>query len=360
MDKIKKGAKVAVGMSGGVDSTVSAFLLKQRGYDVFGLTMQIWDGKVLSGKNKSGCYGPGEFEDVKAAEEACRRIGIKHYNVGLQKEYKESVIEYFRSEYEKGRTPNPCIVCNAKIKFKLLLDKAFASGLSFDYFATGHYARVAYDKKYKRFVLKRGVDKKKDQSYFLYRLQQSQLQRIIFPLGGMTKEEARSIARKNGFTDYAEKGESQNFVECDNYFSLLPPGKPGKIIDYQGAVIGDHEGISHYTVGQRRNLKIGGLKEPYYVLKIDARRNAIIVGPKNFAYSREMRLRNINWMIPSAASLKNIKAKIRYGAPLASCRISVKGRAVSAIFNKPQFAITPGQSAVFYSGDKVVGGGMIF
>jgi len=355
---INKNKKIAVGMSGGVDSTMAAFLLKQKGCDVVGLTMQIWGGKPSGGVKKSGCYGPGEAEDIAAATEACKRIGIPHHIIDLKKEYQENVISYFRDEYKKGKTPNPCVVCNSKIKFNLLLEKAFKSGIDFDYFATGHYARVSFDKTSGTYLLKRGLDRNKDQSYFLYKLKQSQLEKIIFPLGGMKKVDVKDLARKNGFADYAEKEESQNFVECDDYFSLLPQGKPGQIVDYKGNVLGEHDGIERYTVGQRRNLKVGGLKEPYYVLKIDSRRNTIIIGPKEFAYSDKAEIKDINWIIHPEKN--KIKVKVRYGASLAACSFSAtRAKQVLLKFDKPQFAITPGQSAVFYDGEVVLGGGII-
>jgi tRNA-specific 2-thiouridylase len=355
---ISRAKKIAVGMSGGVDSTMAAFMLKKKGYEVVGLTMQIWGGGPAKGVKKSGCYGPGEAEDISAAEEACRRIGMPHHVIDLKKEYQENVISYFREEYKKGKTPNPCVVCNSKIKFNLLLEKAFRSGIDFDYFATGHYARVSFDKEKDLYLLKRGVDRSKDQSYFLYKLKQPQLKRIMFPLGGKKKSDVKDFARKNGFADYADKEESQNFVECDDYFSLLPEGKPGHIVDYKGNVLGEHEGIERYTVGQRRNLKVGGLKEPYYVLKIDSRKNTIIIGPKEFAYGDEAEIKDINWIVRPGK--RRMKAKIRYGAPLAACSFSEQGKKkVLLNFDKPQFAITPGQSAVFYDGDIVLGGGVI-
>jgi len=183
----KKNTKIVVGMSGGVDSTMAAFLLKQKGYDVTGITMKIWPGESSGTIKKSGCYGPGEAEDIKEAATAAAKIGIPHHVIDLTKEYQETVIKHFREEYVKGKTPNPCVVCNSKIKFGLLLDKAFSSGIEFDYFATGHYARIKFDQENKIYLLRRGADRTKDQSYFLYRLKQSQLKKIMFPLGGKKK-----------------------------------------------------------------------------------------------------------------------------------------------------------------------------
>jgi tRNA-specific 2-thiouridylase len=357
----RKKGKIAVGMSGGVDSTVTALLMKQSGYDVVGVTMKIWKGESHSAIKRSGCYGPGEQKDIESAATAADQIGISHHVVDLTEEYQDGVLKHFRESYIKGKTPNPCVVCNAKIKFGLLLDKAISSGIDFDYFATGHYARIEFEENRGLYLLQTGVDKLKDQSYFLYRLKQSQLKKIIFPLGEKAKEEVKEIARQNGFASYADKEESQNFVECDSYASLLPPGDSGKIIDPSGRVLGNHKGIVSYTVGQRRNLRIGGLKEPYYVLKIDAKKNIVIAGPKELAFSKEVNVRDINWIVPfESITTEKIGVKIRYGMTPADCSfVSKKRDEVILDFKQPQFAVTPGQSAVFYDGEKVLGGGVI-
>jgi len=358
---MQKKKVVAVGMSGGVDSTVVALILKKKGYEVIGLTMKIWDDNPLVAGNKSGCYGPGEAKDIEAAKRACKILGISHHTIELRDEYKKDVLDYFKDEYQKGRTPNPCVACNTKIKFGFLIEKALKSGVKFDYFATGHYARVSFDKESNLFILKTGLDKSKDQSYFLHRLKQSQLKKVLFPLGGKRKNDIKQFARENGLEEFADKPESQNFVECDSYSMLLPKGQPGYIVDNTGKVLGEHKGIINYTLGQRKNLNIGGLPEPYYVLKIDTKRNSIVAGPKSLAYSETVKVKNINWIIPiEKIKAEKIKAKIRYGADLAEAIFIEKNTTKAKLrFTKPQFAITPGQAIVFYEKDVVLGGGTI-
>ena len=358
--KTKAKTIIAVGMSGGVDSTMVALMLKNKGYEVIGLTMQIWDNNPNIKGGNSGCYGPNEKNNIKDAQKAAKVIGIKHYIINLQEEYQKAVIEYFKKEYQKGRTPNPCVMCNSKIKFGLLIDKALKSGIKFDYFATGHYVRISYDEKNRLYSLKKGIDKTKDQSYFLYRLKQKQLAKVMFPLGSKKKSFIKQFAKDNGFEEYTNKKESQNFVECDSYSALLPAGKPGMIIDYNGKVLGEHQGITNYTLGQRKNINIGGLKEPYYVLKIDSKKNIIIVGPRRFTFFDKVSVRDINWIIPFNLVKDKIEVKIRYGAELAKATFISKTKNKATLsFNKPQFAVTPGQSIVFYDKDIVVGGGII-
>ncbi|MFA5080654.1 MAG: tRNA 2-thiouridine(34) synthase MnmA [Candidatus Paceibacterota bacterium] len=355
-----KNKTVAVGMSGGVDSTMTAFILKNKGHAVIGLTMKIWDDNPLVKGNRSGCYGPGEAKDIAAAKYACKILDIPHYIIDLKDEYQKNVLKYFKEEYQKGKTPNPCVVCNAKIKFGFLIEKAMHSGIKFDYFATGHYARVSLDKKSDLYVLKKGLDKNKDQSYFLHRLKQSQLKKLIFPLGTKTKEDIKKLAKENGFQEFANKPESQNFVECDSYSALLPKGQPGHIVDHTGKILGKHKGIINYTLGQRKNLNIGGLPEPYYVLKIDTIRNTIVAGPKNLAYSKKVKVKKINWIVPFEDTPKKIKTKIRYGAKSVDAVFTIKEKSKAELeFVKPQFAVTPGQSIVFYNKDVVLGGGII-
>jgi len=354
---------VALGMSGGVDSTVAALILKRKGYNVIGLTMKIWDDSIKCESTKSGCYGPGEINDIAYAEQAAKKLGIEHHVIDLRSEYHKTVIEYFRHEYTQGRTPNPCVQCNTKIKFGGLLDKASSCGIYYDLFATGHYARIVYDPVAERYLLKRGIDSKKDQSYFLYRLNQKQLKMVLFPLGDYRKEEIRDMAKASGFAEYNEKRESQDFLEWDNYGTLLGNDcQPGNILDEKGNIIGRHAGVTRYTIGQRKMLNLAGMKEPFYVLRIDAVNNEIVAGPKRLLLCRSLIAENLHWVIPFDAILdKTIHAQIRYRSKPSRCKI-YPGEQFGKIrvdFETPQEAITPGQSVVFYHGDIVVGGGII-
>ena len=353
---------VAVGMSGGIDSTMAVYLLKEKGYTVVGLTMKIWDGPIGCDAVKSGCYGPNEASGIADAEKAAKLLGIEHHVVDLCGEYRQTVLRYFSDEYTGGRTPNPCVVCNARIKFGSLIEKALSSGVRFDLFATGHYARVMYDDRAERYILLRGVDGSKDQSYFLYRLSQEQLARVLFPLGGYRKEEVREMALKAGFTGCLERRESQDFLAWDDYGMLLgDPGRPGDILDPEGNVIGTHRGIAFYTVGQRRALRLAGMKEPYYVLRIDAGKNEITAGPKKYLMSGRLAAADINWIVPfEERPSEEITAKIRYTSKPARCEIFPGPDNTAEVrFADPQESITPGQSVVFYAGDTVLGGGVI-
>lgn len=356
------GKTVAVGMSGGLDSTMAAYLLKQQGFTVIGLTMKIWDGSIQCNATRSACYGPNESEDISQAIKAAAQLGIKHYVVDLADEYNETVLEYFRSEYGRGYTPNPCIVCNSKIKFGALLDRAVKSGIVFDLFATGHYARITYDQCKGRYILKCGVDEKKDQSYFLYRLTPERMEKLILPLGEYRKGDVRELARRTGFEEYAGKNESQDFFEAENYSTLLNTGNgPGKVLDMHGNSIGTHRGIGYYTVGQRRSLNLSGMREPFYVISIDAARNEIIAGPRKYLQGSSLIAGNLHWIVPPGElASEPLKAKIRSAAVPADCTISLYDKDKLRVqFACPQEAITPGQSAVIYTRDLVAGGGVI-
>jgi tRNA-specific 2-thiouridylase len=353
---------VAVGMSGGVDSTVAALLLQRQGFTVVGLTMSIWDDSIQCESTRSGCFGPNERQEIDAAKRAAERLGIDHHVVDLRKAYRETVIGYFREEYGRGRTPNPCVVCNAGIKFGSLLDEALSGGIGFDMFATGHYARVEHDLISGRYVLKRGIDVSKDQSYFLYRLSQEQLGRVLFPLGAYRKAQVRTLAREAGFEECLEKPESQDFLEWDDYGSLLgSPGEKGIIRDVGGGAIGTHRGIAFYTVGQRKMLNLAGMKEPFYVLGIDADRNEIVAGPKRYLMKKSLIAGDLNWIVPRDRDGPALfSAQIRYRGRAGLCTVDpLPNGAVRVEFEEAQEAVTPGQSIVFYDGDVVAGGGII-
>lgn len=352
--------RVIVAMSGGVDSSVAALLLKEEGYAVIGVTMKIWDGKTLSKERiHHACYGPGEMEDMEDARKVAEILGIPFHIFDLKREYKTDVLDYFYQEYLSGRTPNPCIQCNRMIKLGALVEKARNSGIEFDYMATGHYARVRYDEERGRYLLMKALDSKKDQSYALYSLSQEQLGHCLFPLGDYTKEEVRKTARKIGL-DISDKPESQDFI-AGSYSSLFKEAaQPGLILNKQGKILGEHRGIPFYTIGQRRGLGIQA-KDPLYVTRIDPKRNAIVVDIKEKLYGRAFTASRLNWI--AVKELKkpiNVKTKIRYRHKEAESVVApLDENSVRVNFKEPQMAITPGQTAVFYDGDIVVGGGVI-
>ncbi|TET64707.1 tRNA 2-thiouridine(34) synthase MnmA [Candidatus Aerophobetes bacterium] len=352
--------KVAVAMSGGVDSSVAAALLKEKGYEVIGVTMKVWDGETLPANGtRHACYGPGEEEDLEDARKVAQVLGIPLNIFDLRQEYKIEVLDYFCHEYLSGRTPNPCIRCNRRVKFDALLEKARDTGIEFDYFATGHYARVEHDESKSRYLLKKAKDMAKDQSYFLFALSQEQLSNALFPVGNHSKEEVRKMARdlELGIDD---KSESQDFFAGD-YSSLLGKvARPGPILNKEGEILGEHRGIPFYTIGQRKGLGISS-KEPLYVTAIDQGKNVIVVGPKEEVYGDELVAMELNWIaIQELSRPVDLKAKIRYlhkeaeamVIPLDEDKVHVK-------FKEPQMAITPGQAVVFYDDDTVIGGGTI-
>jgi len=343
-------------MSGGVDSSVAALLLLQKGFNVIGLTMQL----VPCGAEKvSGCCG---LAAVNSAQKVCQKLNIPHYVLNFRQPFQKKVIDYFCREYQAGRTPNPCVVCNQCIKFDLLLRRAREIGA--DFLATGHYARVAC--KLPKFTLSKGKDKNKDQSYFLYCLNQEQLKYILFPLGDLTKKQVRQIAKKVGLPT-AERPESQEicFIPDNDYRKFLRKNcgrinKLGPILNESGQVVGQHQGIAFYTIGQRKGLGIAGRK-PLYVLKIDKKKNAIIVGAEKGLYQKELIVKNLNWVQGEMPKLPlKATAKIRYRQLASAVSVySESKNKMRARFIKPQRAITPGQSIVFYRGNEVLGGGII-
>lgn len=356
---------VAVGMSGGVDSTMAAYLLKQQGYEVIGITMSIYDKAVnLPETDKSGCYGPNEEKELEEAKKACEKIGIKHYVIDLKKQYKENVVDYFCNSYLEGNTPNPCVACNSKMKFGHLLEEAKKSGINFDYFATGHYVRIDKDEETGRFFIKKAIDSKKDQSYFLHRLTQEQLSNLIFPIGEYIKTDLKKLATEIGYQEYANKDESQDFVEADDYSVLFKDKeiKQGDIINTKGEVVGKHDGIINYTIGQRKGLDLGGSDEILYVIKIDSESNIIVVGPKEYLYSKGLVAVNLSFMSIESldAEMDNIQAKMRAHGSFIDCKIKpIENNSVEVMFKEDQISIQPGQSIVFYSGDVIIGGGII-
>ncbi len=360
MKKIDKKT-IIVGLSGGIDSAVSAAILKQQGHNIIGVTLQIGNKKTHK-LAQNACFGAKEKENIYLAKKIAKKLGIKHKVFDLSNEFEEYVLRYFRKEYLAGRTPNPCVVCNQKIKFGYLFDKILKSGINFDYFATGHYAQIKYDLKQKRYLMYRGKDEKKDQSYFLYRLSQAQLKKIIFPLGDYTKQEVKKLAEKLGLQEFVSKKESQDFVRQENYGKIIGEKglKSGKIINLEGEIIGQHQGLANFTIGQRKGLNIGGLKKPYYVAFLDASRNQVIIGRKEQIFSQEFEIEKSKWI--SFKELKKAikaKVKIRSGSDFFDCEIRPLKKIFKIKLSRPAFAVTAGQSAVFYRKNEVLGGGII-
>ncbi len=362
MKKMKK-LRVFVAMSGGVDSSVAAGLLKEAGHEVIGVTMNLFSlpPEICRSEHLRSCCGWKATED---AHEAACRLGIDHLVVDFRREFERRVIADFCREYGRGRTPNPCVRCNERVKFGLLLERAGRLGA--DCLATGHYARVKYDNGRGRYLLKKGKDRAKDQSYFLYPLSQAQLSRTLFPVGEYAKSEVRRLAKKWNLPA-AEKPESQEicFVPLGRYPDFLRERVtgaflPGPIRDRSGRVLGMHKGIGYFTVGQRRGMGIAG-PQPLYVIAIDAAANSVIVGADEDLYQKTLLAGRLNLIsLEKIEAPVRIKAKIRYKHEAANARLIPlsKGR-VRVEFERPQRAITPGQSVVFYQREVVVGGGTI-
>jgi len=352
--------RVLVAMSGGVDSSVAALLLKQAGYEVTGVTMKISSEDAIPTRRKPACFGEKKDEEIKAVETVAEHLGIDFHIVDLRQEYEDRILNYFRQEYSLGRTPNPCVKCNAEIKFGLLLDGCRRLGLDYDYFATGHYARVKHDERSGRWLLLKGLDPKKDQSYFLSLLSQKQLSRSLFPLGELSKAEVRKIARDHNLP-VSDKEESQDFYAGD-YRDLLDKGKPGSIKDLKGQTIGRHNGIANYTVGQRRGLGVAG-GQRLYVIRIEATTNTVYLGEEKDLLIEKFSVERMNWIarLPEAGQEIKAKVKIRYKSPELDCRLVAEngGRTVEVTLQEPYKAVTPGQVAVLYEVESVLGAGFI-
>jgi tRNA-specific 2-thiouridylase len=362
--------RVVVAMSGGVDSSVAAALLKERGYEVIGITMCF-----PAYSSSSGGAGPRQprrppccgLQGIEDAHRVAHKLGIRHYVLNMQKDLERWVIEDFCREYICGRTPNPCVRCNQYLKFGILLKKVLS--LDAGYLATGHYASIKKLggprlKTRSHFMLKKAKDKKRDQSYFLYRLNQFQLSHLLFPLGNYTKDEVRALARKFDLA-VADKLGSQEicFLPDDDYRAFLEERlrqklKPGPIVDQEGKVLGEHRGIAFYTIGQREGLGIA-LGYPVYITGIDRKKNQITVGRSEDSRKKEFLIKEPHFIFGPLKKKIALKARIRYNHTEAPADIVPLGKKIKICFRRPQFAITPGQSAVIYDKDAVVGGGVI-
>lgn len=361
-ESVGNAQRVAVAMSGGVDSSVTAAILKQQGHDVIGISMRVWD-PVTFFAERSGDAPPCPPPDaVSNARLIADQLCIPFHEVNFEQEFRRIVVDDFVGEYCHGRTPNPCARCNRFIKFGLLLDRALALGATM--LATGHYARIERDRE-GFFRLLKGADPKKDQSYFLFDLTQEQLSRSMFPLGGMTKTEVRALADRLDLR-IADKGESQEicFIPDDDYVRFLEEGPiqrdlSGEIVTADGKVVGRHHGTYRYTVGQRRGLGIAW-SEPLYVLGIDTARNRVVVGPKQELNRSGLYAKDLNWIMPAPAAEFAATCKIRYRHLPVPCRVIPReANRVEVRFLEPEKSVTPGQAVVFHDGDRVLGGGWI-
>ena len=345
--------RVLLGMSGGVDSSVSAILLKEQGYDVIGMTLELYGGTCCN------------TDAVMGAKAICNSIGIPHFTYNLKDEFKCRVIDNFIDEYSNQRTPNPCIECNKYMKFGAMYEKAQEMGC--DYIATGHYAKMEYSENYKQYVLKKAKNLKKDQSYVLYNMPRNLLGKVLFPLGDFeSKEDVRKIAKQHSL-EVASKPDSEDicFITDGNYKRFLEDNSdikpmPGNIVNRQGEILGKHNGLYNYTIGQRKGLGIS-YRAPLFVLGFNKDKNELIVGEEHELYRKEMKVGSVNLLLMDKLNEPmDVTVKIRYSSKPAEAIINqTEDGNIQVIFKEPQRGITPGQSAVFYTDDVVIGGGKI-
>ncbi|HEU4874058.1 MAG TPA: tRNA 2-thiouridine(34) synthase MnmA [Pyrinomonadaceae bacterium] len=366
--------KIAVAMSGGVDSSAAAAILKEQGHELVGFTMQLWDQRRGINTDENGDPLPSRccsLDDVYDARRVAEELDFPFYVLNLERDFERDVVQPFVTSYLSGETPIPCVSCNSRLKFASL--DRLALSLGCEKVATGHYARVEFDAVSNRYKLLRGKNEQKDQSYFLWELTQAQLSRALFPLGEMSKPEARDAARQHNLTGVAEKKESQEicFVPDGNYAGFIDryldaenaterlPGA-GEIVDTTGRVIGRHEGIHRYTIGQRRGIGIAD-ERPLYVISIDAAKNRVTAGSSEDLLSSEFTVARVNWIAlddPKEPVRAEVRVRYRHTAAAATIT-SLPNQRARIVFDEPQRAITPGQASVFYRGDEVIGGGWI-
>lgn len=357
--------KILVAMSGGVDSSVTAALLKEEGHDVAGATIRTWASDTCVDRNTKACCGLTGVED---AREVADSLGIPYWVFNFEKEFKQHVVDYFTAEYLKGRTPNPCIACNEHIKFRLFLSRAHQLG--YDSIATGHYARLDYDAKEDTFSLAEGLDSSKDQSYVLFPLDRDVLKHLVLPLGRYTKSEIRAKAKGLNLC-VADKPDSQEicFIPSNDYGAFLKREKAqrvntqsrGEIRTKEGKILGEHPGFFNYTRGQRRGLGVA-YTERLYVIETDPEKNEVVVGTKEDVFNRACEVGKVNWFLKPRGKFDiraHVKIRSQHKKAPAILELKKDGQSVKVIFDEPQDAITPGQAAVFYDGPRVLGGGWI-